>query len=111
MPGDLDTRLFFSVLPPEGCASILFRDASKAAIAAEELKITAKDLLALGVIDEIIKEPAGGAHSSAEQTAKNIKAALLRTLEELKKLSKTELVEDRYTKFRSMGIFEELKPL
>lgn len=101
----------YSVISPEGCASILFRDASKAAIAAEELKITAKDLLALGIIDEIIKEPAGGAHSSAEQTAKNIKAALLRNLEELYKLSKTELVENRYKKFRSMGIFEELKPL
>jgi len=101
----------YSVISPEGCASILFRDASKAGIAAESLKITAKDLLALGVIDEIIREPIGGAHNSAEQTAKNIKAALLRNLEELKKLSKTELVEKRYKKFRSMGIFEELNPL
>lgn len=101
----------YSVISPEGCASILFRDASKAAIAAEELKITAKDLLAMGIIDEIIREPVGGAHSSAELTAKNIKAALLRNLGELDKLSKTGLVEDRYKKFRKMGIFEELKPL
>jgi acetyl-CoA carboxylase carboxyl transferase subunit alpha len=101
----------YSVISPEGCASILFRDASKASLAAEELKITAKDLLALGVIDEIIKEPAGGAHSNVEQTAKNIKAALLRNLEELGKLSKAQLVDNRYKKFRAMGIFEELKPL
>jgi len=101
----------YSVISPEGCASILFRNASKAGIAAESLKITSKDLLALGIIDEIIKEPAGGAHSNAEQTAKNIKAALLRNLEELRKLSKTDLVEKRYKKFRSMGIFEELSPL
>ena len=101
----------YSVISPEGCASILFRDASKAGVAAESLKITAKDLLALGIIDEIIKEPTGGAHSNAEQTGKNIKAALLRNLDELKKLSKTDLVEKRYKKFRSMGIFEELSPL
>jgi len=101
----------YSVISPEGCASILFRDASKAGQAAESLKITSKDLLALGIIDEIIKEPVGGAHSNAEQTGKNIKASLLRNLAELNKLSKTDLVEQRYKKFRSMGIFEELSPL
>jgi acetyl-CoA carboxylase carboxyl transferase subunit alpha len=98
----------YSVISPEGCASILFRDASKAPFAAEELKITAKDLLELGVIDEIVKEPAGGAHNNVEQTAKNIKAALLKNLAELKKLSKEALVEHRYKRFRSLGIFEEL---
>lgn len=101
----------YSVISPEGCASILFRDSSKSGLAAESLKITAKDLLALGIIDEIIKEPAGGAHNNAEQTGKNIKAALLRNLEELKKLSRSDLTETRYKKFRSMGIFEELKSL
>lgn len=101
----------YSVISPEGCASILFRDATKAPQAAESLKITAKQLLELGVIDEIIKEPVGGAHTSAELTAKNIKASLLRNLEELDKLSKEELVESRYNKFRSLGIFEELKSL
>jgi len=101
----------YSVISPEGCASILFRDSSKSGLAAESLKITAKDLLAMGVIDEIIKEPAGGAHSNAEQTGKNIKSAILRNLEELNKLSKADLTEKRYKKFRSLGIFEELKPL
>jgi acetyl-CoA carboxylase carboxyl transferase subunit alpha len=82
----------YSVISPEGCASILFRDATKAPFAAEELKITAKDLLELKVIDEIIKEPIGGAHTNAEATAKNIKASLLKNLEELDKLSKEQLV-------------------
>jgi acetyl-CoA carboxylase carboxyl transferase subunit alpha len=98
----------YSVISPEGCASILFRDASKAPLAAEALKITAPQLLELGIIDEIIKEPAGGAHNNIEQTAKNIKTTLIKTLAELKKLSKEELVESRYKKFRSMGVFEEL---
>jgi len=101
----------YSVISPEGCASILFRDASKASFAAEELKITSKDLLELKVIDEIIKEPVGGAHTSAELTAKNIKASILMNLDELKALSKEELLDRRYKKFRSLGIFEELKPI
>jgi acetyl-CoA carboxylase carboxyl transferase subunit alpha len=101
----------YSVISPEGCASILFRDASKATLAAEELKITSKDLLELKVIDEIIKEPIGGAHTNAELTAKNIKASLLMNLDELKAFSKEELLDRRYKKFRSLGIFEELKPL
>lgn len=101
----------YSVISPEGCASILFRDASKSSIAAESLKITAKDLLELGIIDEIIKEPVGGAHTNAELTAKNIKAAAIRNLDELGRLSNDELLERRYKKFRSMGVFEELQPI
>jgi len=65
----------------------------------------------LKVIDEIIKEPVGGAHNNVEVTAKNIKAALVRNLSELNRLSKAELVESRYKKFRSLGIFEELSSL
>ena len=102
---------FYSVISPEGCASILFRDSTKSPIAAEALKITAKDHLANKIIDEIIKEPVGGAHSNPEQAGKNVKAALIKHLDELKKLSKSELVQQRYMKFRSMGIFDELKPL
>ncbi len=101
----------YSVISPEGCASILYRNAAKAKDAAESLKITAPDLLELKVIDEIIKEPIGGAHTNAEQTAKNIKASLLRNLAELQKLSGPELVEARYKKFKSLGIFEELGAL
>ncbi|MCX5750297.1 MAG: acetyl-CoA carboxylase carboxyltransferase subunit alpha [Candidatus Saganbacteria bacterium] len=101
----------YSVISPEGCASILFRDASRAAEAAKNMKITAKDLLELGVIDDIIKEPLGGAHQDAEQTAKNIKAGILKHLEGLKNLSSRELIADRYNKYRKMGIFAEVAEL
>jgi acetyl-CoA carboxylase carboxyl transferase subunit alpha len=97
----------YSVISPEGCASILFRDASKANLAAEAMKITAKDLLELGVIDEIIKEPIGGAHHDVKLTSQNIKKAVLAHLEPLLKLSSRELIADRYNKYRKMGIFAE----
>jgi len=101
----------YSVISPEGCASILYRNAAKAKEAAESLKITAKDLLELGIIDEMIKEPIGGAHNNVLQTAENIKASFKRNLSDLDKLSRSDLVENRYKKFRSLGIFEELSPL
>jgi acetyl-CoA carboxylase carboxyl transferase subunit alpha len=97
----------YSVISPEGCASILFRDASRAPEAATASKITANDLLELGVIDEIIKEPIGGAHHNPEQAAQNIKTALIKYLEDLRKLSPRELIADRYRKYRQMGIFIE----
>lgn len=97
----------YSVISPEGCASILFRDASRAKEAATALKITAKDLLELGIIDDIIREPLGGAHIDPQFTAKNIKAAILRHLEPLLTLSNRELIADRYNKYRKMGIFSE----
>jgi acetyl-CoA carboxylase carboxyl transferase subunit alpha len=97
----------YSVISPEGCASILFRDAGRANEAAQNMHITAKDLLNLGVIDEIIKEPLGGAHNDYELAAKNIKAALLKHLSELKALSHQDLINNRYQKFRKMGEFVE----
>lgn len=97
----------YSVISPEGCASILFRDAKRSAEAAENLKLTAKDHLKLGIIDEIVKEPSGGAHNDYRATAENIKASFLKHLEELKKLSPSDLLKDRYDKFRKMGQFEE----
>lgn len=97
----------YSVISPEGCAAILFRDASRAPQAAESLKITAKDLKGLEVIDDIIKEPIGAAHSNPEQAAKNLKAALIKHLNDLNKMSPRELLADRYRKFRKMGIFSE----
>jgi acetyl-CoA carboxylase carboxyl transferase subunit alpha len=97
----------YSVISPEGCASILFRDAKRAAEAAENLKLTAKDHLRLGIIDEIVKEPSGGAHNDHSAAAGNLKTAILRHLEELKKMSPAELKKDRYEKFRKMGQFEE----
>lgn len=97
----------YSVISPEGCASILFRDATQANRAAEAMKITAKDLLEFKVIDEIIKEPAGGAHNDPKQAALFIKNAIIKNLEPLLKLSPRELIADRYNKFRKMGFFSE----
>ncbi|MDI6732130.1 MAG: acetyl-CoA carboxylase carboxyltransferase subunit alpha [Candidatus Margulisbacteria bacterium] len=97
----------YSVISPEGCASILFRNAARANEAAVAMKITAKDLLELGVIDEIIKEPAGGAHNNFAASAANLKSAIMNNLEPLLSLSHRELIAHRYNKFRNMGIFEE----
>ncbi len=98
---------YYSVISPEGCAAILFRDGGKAKEAAEAMKITAKDLLNLKVIDEIIKEPLGGAHFDPEKTAANIKAALNKNLKEYEKMTALEISNDRYMKFRNIGVFTE----
>ena len=96
----------YSVIPPEGCAAILWKDSSKAAAAAEALKFTAKDLFEFGVIDEIIKEPAGGAHRNHNEAADLVKIAIKKHLEEISKIPIDELLEIRYEKFRSIGKFE-----
>ena len=98
---------YYTVISPEGCASILWRDAARFADAAEALKITSKDLLELGIIDEEIAEPIGGAHSDHSETASNMKASILNALEELSKKSSDELRAERYNKFRQMGRFIE----
>src|SRR5512136_1228969 len=92
----------YAVISPEGCAAILWSDGTKGAQAAEALKPTAQDIIKLGVIDEIVKEPVGGAHRDHEATAANMKKAIARNLAELNKLSGDELVEGRYKKFRAM---------
>ncbi|MFC1568555.1 acetyl-CoA carboxylase carboxyltransferase subunit alpha [Candidatus Margulisiibacteriota bacterium] len=97
----------YSVISPEGCASILFRDAKRANDAAVAMKITAKDLKELKVIDEIIKEPVGGAHNDPELAASFIKSAIIKNLNPLLSLSHRELIADRYNKFRKMGMFIE----
>jgi acetyl-CoA carboxylase carboxyl transferase subunit alpha len=97
----------YSVISPEGCASILWRDSSKAETAAEALKITAKDLRGFGIIDEIIPEPEGGAHLDHEGSAALLDKVLDRSLRNLLALSPTELLERRYEKFRNMGQFFE----
>lgn len=93
----------YSVISPEGCASILFRDAAKADVAAENLKITSKDIVDLGIADEIIKEPLGGAHNNWKKTSSSIKRSITKHLNELLEMSSQELVNNRYEKFRSMG--------
>jgi len=97
----------YAVISPEGCAAILWSDGTKGAQAAEALKLTAPDLKELDVIDEIIKEPLGGAHRDHETMAKNLHGTLVRHLKELKALSVEELVEGRYQKFRKMSRFAE----
>ncbi len=95
----------YSVISPEGCASILWRDAGKAEIAAEALKITAADLLEIKLIDEIVPEPEGGAHTDHAATAKLLDPVLVRVLDELSRLAPQQLVNQRYEKFRGMGQF------
>ena len=98
---------YYSVISPEGCASILWRDRTKAPEASEVLKMTAEDLHELGIIDDVIKEPLGGAHRDYQTAANNMKKRLIKYLDELTKLSKKELLDQRYEKFRKIGIFEE----
>ncbi len=95
----------YSVISPEGCASIMWRDPRKAEIAAEALKITAQDLRKLGLIDEIVDEPDGGAHNDHEASARILERVLARDLEVLSKLSMDQLLAARYEKFRRMGQF------
>jgi acetyl-CoA carboxylase carboxyl transferase subunit alpha len=95
---------YYSVISPEGCAAILWKDGSQAPQAAEVLKLTAPDLLKMGLIDEIIPEPLGGAHCDIPRMAEVVKAAILRNLKELKAFSREELLKLRYKKFRAMGV-------
>jgi acetyl-CoA carboxylase carboxyl transferase subunit alpha len=95
----------YSVISPEGCASILWKDGTKADEAAARLKMTAPDLLRLGVVDRIIDEPAGGAHQDPDAAARMVEAALSETLQELDTLAPDELVEDRYRRFRNIGAY------
>jgi len=99
---------WYSVISPEGCAAILWRDAAKAPDAAEALRVTSSDALELEVIDKVIHEPAGGAHNDPDKAAKSIKKEILSALKELEKTKPDQLVEQRIKKYRGMGEFEEL---
>jgi acetyl-CoA carboxylase carboxyl transferase subunit alpha len=94
---------YYSVISPEGCAAILWKDSSKASEAAEVLKLTAQDLLKMGIIDEVVPEPLGGAHRDPQKMAATVKEAINKNLKELKSLSTNELLKLRYKKFRDMG--------
>jgi acetyl-CoA carboxylase carboxyl transferase subunit alpha len=95
----------YSVISPEGCATIMWRDSTKAETAAEALKITAANLLEMKLIDEIVPEPEGGAHTNPEATAKFLDPILSSALSELSRLTPTQIVDQRYEKFRNMGQF------
>ena len=101
---------YYSVISPEGCAAILWKDRSAAAKAADALKITAKHLLELGLVDEIIPEPVGGAHNDAAATAASLKTHIIQHLDALRAMPKADLLRGRYAKFRAMGRFIETKP-
>ncbi|GKV69579.1 acetyl-coenzyme A carboxylase carboxyl transferase subunit alpha [Sporosarcina sp. NCCP-2716] len=97
----------YSVISPEGAASILWKDAAYAKEAAVAMKITAPDLLKMGIIDDIIPEVLGGAHRDAKQQAESMRKTLKAGLDELKSLGRNALVQDRYDKFRKIGVFTE----
>ena len=97
----------YSVISPESCAAIVWRDSSKAELAADALKLTSEDLLRLGLVDEAVKEPPTGAHADHDAAANLLAAALRDNLKRIKHLSEENLVQDRYRKFRAMGSFFE----
>jgi len=99
---------YYTVISPEGCASILYRSSDRAADAADALKITAKDLMGFNIVDGEIKEPLGGAHYNHELTAKNLSDTVIASLNELQKKSGETLKKERYEKFRQMGVVQEL---
>jgi len=100
----------YSVIPPEGCAAILWRDKNRAPDAAAALRMTARDALELGVVEEVLPEPLGGAHRDPAAMAATVKEAILRHLWELEKLPTEELISERYRRFRRMGRWRELTP-
>lgn len=95
---------YYSVISPEGCAAILWKNSAKAPDAAEVLKLTAQDLLKLGIIDEIVPEPLGGAHHDWQKMSQIMKETIKRNLEELRAIDKEELLKLRYKKYRNMGV-------
>ncbi len=95
---------YYSVISPEGCAAILWKDGAKASLAAEVLKLTGQNLLKMGIIDEVIPEPLGGAHRDAQKIAQSIKESILKNFKELEAIDKNKLLKLRYAKFRAMGV-------
>ena len=98
----------YSVISPEGCAAILWKNPSAAQEAASAMRVTAQDLLSINVIDEIVPEPVGGAHNDHDKTAASLKPYLERALKETQRLKPSQLPEERYKKFRKMGVFEKV---
>jgi acetyl-CoA carboxylase carboxyl transferase subunit alpha len=95
----------YSVISPESCAAIVWRDSAKAELAAAALRMTGPDMVKLGLVDDVIAEPAGGAHENYDEAARLLKVKLVSTLDELGRMSTSDLIQARYTKFRKMGNF------
>ena len=104
----MQENAIYSVISPEGCASILWRDTAKAPEAAEAMKITAQDLSELGVVDEIVREPMGGAHRDHKRAASLLRRVIRRHLRELMAMSPEEIVAQRIDKYRQIGVYEEI---
>ena len=100
---------WYSVISPEGCASILFRDATKAEEAAEALKVIPDDLVKMGICDKIIKEPNGGAHRDIESSSQNLKSSILNELKELEPVDPQSFIDLRIQKYDKLGVYEDLK--
>ena len=98
---------WYSVISPEGCAAILWNDNAKANIAAEAMKVSAKDLLEMGILDKIIKEPLGGAHRNYDGAANILKNIILQEFEDLKNIPADELINKRIEKYGKMGAWKE----
>ena len=100
---------WYSVISPEGCASILFRDATKAEAAAEALKVIPDDLVKMGICDKIIEEPNGGAHRDIKSSSQNLKSAILGELKELESIDPLSFIDHRIQKYDKLGVYEDLK--
>jgi len=100
---------WYSVISPEGCASILFRDASKAEEAAEALKVTPDDMIEMGICDKIISEPNGGAHRDIDSSSKNLELAILEAINELKFVEAESFIDIRIEKYDKLGVYENFK--
>lgn len=98
---------YYTVISPEGCASILWRDGSMTSTAAEALKITGPDLMQFNIVDEIVKEPLGGAHCNYDEMADELKKSIINSIEELSKFSSKDLRDNRYNKYRNLGVVAE----
>jgi acetyl-CoA carboxylase carboxyl transferase subunit alpha len=98
---------YYSVISPEGCAAILWKHRKHAPEAAEALKLNAGELVKLGLVDGVVPEPVGGAHRDPQSAADNLKSAVVKALRELEKLPCEKLLQQRYDKFRQMGVFQE----
>lgn len=100
---------YYSVISPEGCSAILWKDSKNAQAAADALKLTAKDLLELNIVDEVIQEPPCGAHTNPQKMSKDIKETIVRNIDEMSGFSLDKLLEMRYKKYRNIGFFLEKK--
>ncbi len=98
---------YYTVISPEGCASILWRDAAMTSTAAEALKITGPDLIEMKIVDEIVKEPLGGAHCNYKEMGEELKKLIIKSIEELSKQSSKDLKDNRYNKYRKLGVVSE----